>query len=35
MPFIAYRADAAELERRGVIIDRADHSLLDLPAALA
>jgi phosphoglycolate phosphatase len=35
VPFIAYRADHAELARRGVTIDAAIASLLDLPAALA
>jgi HAD superfamily hydrolase (TIGR01549 family) len=35
IPFIAYRADAAELERRGVIVTARITSLLDLPAALA
>ena len=35
VPFIAYRADAAELERRGVIVTARITSLLDLPAALA
>ena len=35
VPFIAYRADAAELERRGVSVAARISSLLDLPAALA
>jgi HAD superfamily hydrolase (TIGR01549 family) len=35
IPFIAYRADAAELERRGVTPTARITSLLDLPAALA
>src|SRR5712692_4795663 len=35
IPFIAYRADAAELERRGVSVTARITSLLDLPAALA
>jgi phosphoglycolate phosphatase len=35
IPFIAYRADAAELERRGVRVTAAIASLLDVPAALA
>jgi phosphoglycolate phosphatase len=35
IPFIAYRADAAELERRGVSVAARINSLLDLPAALA
>ena len=35
IPFIAYRADAAELERRGVNVTARITSLLDLPAALA
>lgn len=35
IPFIAYRADAAELERRGVTVTARITSLLDLPAALA
>jgi phosphoglycolate phosphatase len=35
VPFIAYRADAAELARRGVTVTAAIASLLDLPAALA
>jgi phosphoglycolate phosphatase-like HAD superfamily hydrolase len=35
VPFIAYRADAAELGRRGVVPAAAITSLLDLPAALA
>ena len=35
VPFIAYRGDAAELERRGVAIAAHISSLLDLPAALA
>lgn len=35
IPFIAYRADAAELERRGVTVTARISSLLDLPAALA
>ncbi len=35
IPFIAYRADAAELERRGVAVTARITSLLDLPAALA
>ena len=35
IPFIAYRADAAEFERRGVSVTARITSLLDLPAALA
>jgi len=35
VPFIAYRPDRAEMERRGVVIAAEIHSLLDLPAALA
>ena len=35
VPFIAYRGDEAELERRGVVIAACITSLLDLPAALA
>lgn len=35
IPFIAYRANHAELERRGVTVTAAISSLLDLPAALA
>ena len=35
VPFIAYRADAAELDRRGVAVTARISSLLDLPAALA
>lgn len=35
IPFIAYRADAAELDRRGVSVSARISSLLDLPAALA
>jgi len=35
VPFIAYRADAGELGRRGVVPAAAITSLLDLPAALA
>src|SRR4029077_11063755 len=35
IPFIAYRAGAAELERRGVIVPARIPSLLALPAALA
>ena len=35
VPFIAYRGDLAELERRGVVIAACIASLLDLPAALA
>jgi HAD superfamily hydrolase (TIGR01549 family) len=34
IPFIAYRADEAELERRGVSPSARITSLLDLPAAL-
>ena len=34
IPFIAYRADAAELERRGVAATARITSLLDLPIAL-
>jgi phosphoglycolate phosphatase len=34
IPFIAYRADAAELERRSVKVTARITSLLDLPAAL-
>jgi len=35
VPFIAYRPDRAEMERRGVLITAEIRSLLDLPAALA
>jgi len=35
VPFIAYRADHAELDRRGVTATASISSLLDLPAALA
>jgi phosphoglycolate phosphatase len=35
VPFIAYRADAAELARRSVVPTAWISSLLDLPAALA
>jgi phosphoglycolate phosphatase len=35
VPFIAYRADHAELARRGVTATASISSLLDLPAALA
>ena len=35
VPFIAYRADHAELARRGVTATAVISSLLDLPAALA
>ena len=35
VPFIAYRGDAAELSRRGVVPTAWIGSLLDLPAALA
>lgn len=35
VPFIAYRADAAELDRRGVVVTACISSLFDLPAALA
>jgi phosphoglycolate phosphatase len=35
VPFIAYRGDLAELERRGVVTAARIDSLLDLPAALA
>jgi len=35
IPFIAYRADATELERRGVVVAANIDSLLDLPVALA
>jgi len=35
VPFIAYRGDATELERRGVVPSARIASLLDLPAALA
>jgi len=35
IPFIAYRADETELERRGVSVTARITSLLDLPAALA
>jgi phosphoglycolate phosphatase len=35
VPFIAYRADYAELARRGVTATASISSLLDLPAALA
>ena len=35
IPFIAYRADAAELDRRGVSVTARITSLLDLAAALA
>jgi len=34
-PFIAYRADAAELDRRGVVVTARISSLFDLPATLA
>jgi phosphoglycolate phosphatase len=34
IPFIAYRADTAELDRRGVVVTAYISSLLDLPAAL-
>jgi len=34
IPFIAYRADTAELERRGVVASARITSLLDLPVAL-
>ena len=34
IPFIAYRADPAELERRGVVASASITSLLDLPVAL-
>ena len=34
IPFIAYRADTAELERRGVVATASITSLLDLPVAL-
>jgi phosphoglycolate phosphatase len=34
-PFIAYRADLAELTRRGVVPTAHITSLLDLPTALA
>lgn len=35
VPFIAYRGDAADLERHGVVPAARITSLLDLPAALA
>jgi len=35
VPFIAYRADAGELDRRGVVATARISSLLDLPFALA
>ena len=35
VPFIAYRADAAELDRRSVPVTARISSLLDLPVALA
>jgi HAD superfamily hydrolase (TIGR01549 family) len=35
IPFIAYRANQAELDRRGVSVTARITSLLDLPAALA
>ncbi len=35
VPFIAYRGDTGELERRGVSVTAHITSLLDLPAALA
>ena len=35
VPFIAYRADLAEMAQRGVVIAARIDSLLDLPAALA
>ena len=35
VPFIAYRADAAELDRRNVSVTARISSLLDLPVALA
>jgi phosphoglycolate phosphatase len=35
VPFIAYRADAAELDRRNVPVTARISSLLDLPVALA
>jgi phosphoglycolate phosphatase len=35
VPFIAFRADHAELARRGVVATASIGSLLDLPAALA
>jgi phosphoglycolate phosphatase len=35
IPFVAYRADAGELERRGVRVTASISSLLDLAAALA
>ncbi len=34
VPFVAYRGDAAELKRRGVLVAARISSLLDLPAAL-
>ena len=34
VPFIAYRPDLAEMERRGVVTTARIQSLLDLPAAL-
>jgi len=35
VPFIAYRGDAAELDRRGIAVVARIACLLDLPAALA
>ena len=35
VPFIAYRADSAELDRRGVVVTARISSLVDLLAALA
>ncbi len=35
VPFIAYRADPAELDRRGVVVSARISSLLDLPAAFS
>jgi phosphoglycolate phosphatase len=35
VPFIHYRGDVAELDRRGVLVAARISSLLDLPAALA
>jgi hypothetical protein len=35
VPFIAYRSDLEELERRGVTVTARISSLLDLPVALA
>jgi len=35
VPFIAYRSDATELDRRGVTVAARISSLLDLPTALA